>query len=151
MSLERAILKAFQKKAKFGWKKYKSLYWAIDLHDVIIPGTYTRNNEGRQFYPFAEEVLKWFTDRKDMCIILYTSSHKDSIYDILSWLGNFGICFDYVNENPECENSDLCDFSSKIYFDILLEDKAGFYGMEDWKNIKETLQDLGEWDKKIQH
>ena len=149
--LQDAIKRAFEKKIKRGWEKWPRLFWAIDLHDVIIPGTYTRNNEGRCLYPHAEEVLRWLTDRKDMCIILYTSSHQDAIDDILAWLNKYHIRFDYVNCNPESTNNDLCDFSAKIYLDIMLEDKAGFEGMSDWLVVKETLIELGEWDKKISH
>lgn len=130
-----------------GWKKWPWMYWAIDLHDVIIPGTYTKNNEGRAFYPHALEVLRWLTNRQDMKLILFTSSHKESAHEILDWMQAQGVRFSYFNENPECKNSDLCDFSSKFYFDMMLEDKAGFEGMEDWLSIKQTLIDIGEWEK----
>ena len=146
-----AICRAFEKKRIRGWEKYPRLFIAIDLHDVIIPGTYTLNNEGRKLYPFADSVLKWMTNRTDICMILYTSSHPKSIEDILFWLGEKGIVFDYVNENPECPNTELCDFKKKMYFDVLLEDKAGFNGKEDWIEIMSTLQNIGEWDKKTSH
>lgn len=150
--ISRAIETAFKKKITRGWDKWPRMFWAIDLHDVIIPGTYTRNNENKQLYPFAEEVLQWLTNREDMCLILYTSSHRDSIDNILIWLyDNYGVKFDYVNANPECDNSSLCDFSQKFYFDIMLEDKAGFNGMEDWKKIKEALINIDEWEKKVKH
>lgn len=147
MSLKHAIERAFRKKIQGGWHKWPNMYWAIDLHDVIIPGTYTKNNDNREFYPHAKEVLKWLSNRKDMRIILFTSSHEDSITDIDSWLLKNHIAFDYFNSNPECANNALCDFSKKFYFDILLEDKAGFDGMEDWLVVKNTLIDIGEWDK----
>jgi hypothetical protein len=86
-----------------------------------------------------------------MCLILYTSSHRDSIDDILSWLKKQGIVFDYVNCNPECEDNGLCCFRDKFYFDVMLEDKAGFNGDSDWTGIKGTLMELGEWDKKLVH
>jgi 5'(3')-deoxyribonucleotidase len=146
-----AIKTAFEKKIRRGWDKWPHMYWAIDLHDVIIPGTYTRNNDGRQFYPNAEEVLQWLSSRQDMCIILYTSSHEDSISDIINWLADQHIVINYVNENPECKDTDLCSFSSKFYFDIMLEDKAGFMGMTDWRIIKDTLKELNEWQKKEIH
>ena len=146
-----AIHNAFRKKRERGWGKWPRLYWAIDLHDVIISGTYTRNNEGKQFYPDGKEVLQWLTNRKDMCMILYTSSHQDSIKDIMAWFAEHNIRFDYVNENPECKNTELCDFTQKFYMDVLLEDKAGFVGKTDWSEIKLALMDINEWDKKDSH
>lgn len=149
--IKHAIYNAFKKKRERGWDKWPSLYVVIDLHDVIIPGTYTRNNEGRTFYPDGKEVLQWFTNRKDMCLILWTSSWKKPINNILEWMEEHGIKFNYVNENPECLNTELCCFHSKFYFDLCLEDKAGFVGETDWTSIKNALIELGEWDKKETH
>ena len=149
--IQTAIKTAFRKKRERGWDKWPKLFWAIDLHDVILPGTYTRDNENRKLYPDAQQVLQWLTTRKDMCIILYTSSHPDSIQDVLIWLKEQGIVFDYVNENPECPNNELCDFSSKFYMDILLEDKAGFEGKTDWGAIRYALIAEGEWFKLNSH
>ena len=47
----------------------------------------------------------------------------------------YGIKFDYINENPLEVNSELSDFSKKFYFNILLDDKAGFYPKEDWQIV----------------
>ena len=90
-----AVNVAFKKKRERGWDKWPKLFCAIDLHDVIIPGTYTRNNEKRQFYPDGKEVLQWLTNRKDICLILFTSSHEDAIFDILQWMETHNIHFDY--------------------------------------------------------
>ena len=146
-----AIITAFRKKKERGWDKWPKVYWAIDLHDVIIPGSYTRNNEGKILYPYAEEVLQWLTTRQDMCPILFTSSHADSITEILKWLEKKNIRFDYVNANPECIDTELCSFAVKFYFDIMLEDKAGFVGNTDWLEIKEILKGTGEWYKMFHH
>lgn len=151
MAIKHAIERAFKKKLLKGWDKWPYMYWAIDLHDVIIPGTYTRNNEGKAFYPNALEVLQWLGNRDDMKIILFTSSHKDSVESIIEWMQKHMVGFDYFNENPECANTELCDFSKKFYFDIMLEDKAGFEGMEDWLAIKQALIDIGEWHKELSH
>jgi hypothetical protein len=72
--------------------------------------------------------------------------------DIVNWLQEkHSIIMDHIGTNPECESNDLCDFTNKLYFDILLEDKAGFDGMHDWQKIKDTLIELGEWEKKRSH
>src|SRR3954463_4105842 len=94
----------FNVERQFRWKKEKKwdyLYWAIDLHDCVIPGTYTRMNEGKTLYPHAKEVLLWLTSRQDMISILWTPSHTDAIANVLEWLAGFGIMFDHLNNNPD--------------------------------------------------
>ena len=61
------------------------------------------------------------------------------------------IKIDFINENPLCPNTELCDFSGKFYMDILLEDKAGFVGETDWGTIKCTLEQFGQWNLKKSH
>ncbi len=137
------IARAFQQKRD---RKWSVLYWCIDLHDCIIPGTYTRENEGRRLYPGAEEVLKHLSVRSDMRIILWSSSHKDSVNEIMTWLfDEHGILIDYFNENPEVKTDCLCNFGRKFYFNVLLDDKAGFDGKTDWFLIKYELERINEW------
>lgn len=150
--IEYAVNKAFQKKLQTGWEKWPKMFWCVDLHDVIIEGKFSKMNEGRCLYPVGEDVLQWLTKREDMCIILWTASHQEPADDILTWLyKDYGINFDYVNENPDCPSTDLCCFDYKFYFDMLLEDKAGFNGVTDWAKIKTALIALGEWDKPYSH
>jgi hypothetical protein len=138
------IERAFNEKKRKG---YTHIFFAIDLHDTIIPGSYTKNNEGKEFYPYAKEVLQWLTRRKDVVLILWTSSHKKPVNDVLKWLRSHGIIFTYLNENPLCPNTDLCDFSKKFYLSVILDDKAGFVGETDWLLIKKELQKIGEWEQ----
>ena len=149
-----SVIKSFEKKEKV--KKIHGrwmypMFWAIDLHDVIIPASYKRTNQGRQFAFGAREVLQWLTNREDMCLILYTCSHDSYVDEVLTWMQVNGIRFDYVNENPEVGSDDLRNIGGKFYFDVLLEDKAGFDLNYDWGNIKGALEEIGEWEKKISH
>jgi hypothetical protein len=50
--------------------------------------------------------------------------------------------FNAINCNPECPSTDLCDFQDKFYFNFLLDDKAGFDGTKDWREIYEALTDV---------
>ena len=151
MSIGYAVSRAFQKKMERGWEKWPRMFWAIDLHDVIIPGTYTKNNIDKLLYPGALQVLRWLTRREDMCMILWTASHGEPLGEIIDWLQGQGIDFDYCGENPDCESNELCCFDHKFYFDVLLEDKAGFVGLTDWSEIRQTLESIGEWEKEISH
>lgn len=49
------------------------------------------------------------------------------------------IIFNGFNENLEAENTIYGDYSKKPYFNILLEDKAGFEPEKDWLDIYHYL------------
>lgn len=140
--ISRAIEKAFKVKKDRGWDK---LYVAVDVHDTLFEGKYNKNNEGKELYPGALEVMQWFSARPDIYLFLYSSSHADPLFEVDDWLFQQGILIDGINTN-DCKSNELCDFSKKPYFNILLDDKSGFLGEEDWFVIKETLQKIGEWD-----
>lgn len=134
------IERAVQTMKARGWDK---IFWAIDLHDTICPADYI--NPYTDFYPDAKEVLQHLSLRPDVGLILFTSSFNPEVAQVVSWLGKHEIFFDYVNENPECENTRLGNFETKFYFNVLLDDKAGFEGATDWTLIKQKLQEMGAW------
>lgn len=136
------VKKVFADKIKRKWSK---IYIAIDLHDTIIEGKYNLNNDGANFFPNSIEVLRNLSNRSDICLILWTSSHIDPIRDVLTIMETHGVKFNYVNENPECPNTELCDFGGKFYFNLVLDDKAGWDGSTDWYLFEETLRDVGVW------
>lgn len=136
------IKRAFSDKKKRNWDR---LYVAIDLHDTIIEGKYNLKNEGANFFPNAVNVLKNWTERKDMILILWTSSHDQSVQEQIERMKKLGIKFDYINSNPDVPSNELCNFKDKFYFNILLDDKAGFDGPTDWFKIEESLRSINEW------
>lgn len=136
------ISHAFEKVRSKGWP---FVYFAVDIHDTIFKGTYTKNNEGKKFYPWAERVLRNLSKNPKVKIILYTASHEQPARDVIAWLAEHDIEVFALNENPDHTGTELCDFSKKFYFDILLEDKAGFKGWQDWYIIMKELQKIGEW------
>jgi hypothetical protein len=130
----------------FYTRKYRKMYWKIDVHDTIFVGKFDKENKDKEFFPDAKEVLQWLSDNPKMCIILWSSAHEEATRKIADWLGENGIKVDYLGENPEVPNNHLCDFSKKIAFDILLDDKAGFEGETDWGLIKKELKAIGEFN-----
>jgi hypothetical protein len=139
------IRRTFEDKKRKGWER---IYIAIDLHDTVIEGKYNRFNEGANIFPYAREFFKWAVDRDDVILILWTSSHDDAIKKTLAWLREEGIYFDYINKNPLETTNQLCDFDKKFYFNILLDDKAGFEGETDWKLIIDELKAIGEYENR---
>ena len=137
------IDRTYKEMARRNWD---TIYVCVDVHDVILEGKYNRLNVGAAYMPGALEVLRRWTEHSYIKLILWSASHEDATASVLDGLTQEGVRFDYINENPECPNNELCDFSKKLYFNILLEDKAGFEGETDWILIKQELQRLGKWD-----
>lgn len=139
------IERAFNDKKRRNWEK---LFVCVDVHDVILEGKYNLMNEGASYMPNSLKVLWNWSQRSDISLILWSSSHITPTAKVLDDLAKHGVYFDYVNSNPECQNTTLCDFSKKFYFNILLDDKAGFEGATDWFLIEKELRRIGEWETK---
>ena len=55
-------------------------------------------------------------------------------------LSEYNIKIDFFNNNPEAKNTEYGDFTVKPYYNILLDDKAGFDPEEDWRIIYNFLK-----------
>lgn len=107
-------------------KKWNKIYIAVDIHDTIVHGNYIADVLPTDFLFGAKETLKYLSKRNDICLILYTCSHPHEIIKYLKFFKDRDINFQYVNENPEVPNNALGCYDDKMYFNILLDDKAGF-------------------------
>ena len=128
----KAIEKAFRVAKERQWEVS---YWAFDIHETIIKPNWQAGNIPTEFYPGAVEALRLIGQRTDIKMILYTCSHPHEIEKYLAHFDRHGIQFDYVNENPEVNNSHYGCYDRKPYFNVLFEDKAGFDANEDWQVV----------------
>lgn len=112
-------------------------YWAIDIHGVISKPDYRRKSKIINYYPYAKETLQLLSDRDDVIMFLFTSSYPDEIKKYIEIFEKDGIKFNFINENPDIktENGYFGYYKYKPYYNVLLEDKAGFLPYKDWKYI----------------
>ncbi len=136
MNIIKAIQAAELKKKERG---YEFIYWCIDVHGVILTPTYDLYNRNAQYYTYALETLKVISDDPANKIIIWTSSHEGAAHSVIDGLKDHDIHVRYLNCNKDYDKTDLCDFTYKFYFDILLDDKAGFEAETDWKVIYNYL------------
>lgn len=131
------------------WSIAKTRGWnnvtiAVDIHDCILEANYKAGNIPKKFLGTAKEVLQRLSLRKDVTLILYTCSYPNEIQEYLEFFKENGISFKYVNENPDCANTAFGNFEKKFYYNILIEDKAGFLWSRDWNEINEILNIIEE-------
>lgn len=133
-----AIKNAFQKAKERNWDK---TYWAIDIHETVIKPNWSLTTTPTEFYPKAKEILQYISKRKDIVLILYTCSHPYEIVKYIELFDQNEISFDHVNSNPEIANESYGYYDKKPYFNVLLEDKAGFDPYTDWDEVYKVLKE----------
>ena len=129
MSLALAFRTAARKAKERNWDK---IYVAVDWHDVICESNYSEDGA----YGFIEDAipaLQEASHNKAICLILYSCSYIATAEDFMRHCRKkYGINFDYFNCNPEVKNTNYGEFGKKFYYDLLLDDKAGFDASTDW-------------------
>lgn len=135
--ITRAIENCLRSAKERGWEK---TYWAIDIHGTILKPNYKTNEISREFYPDAVEALQLLGKRKDIVKILYTCSYPHEIEQYIAHFANHGIHFDHINSNPEVIDGAYGYYTDKFYFNVLMDDKAGFDGETDWAEIKKMIE-----------
>jgi len=115
MSISSAISRAFVKKSNGGWEKYPRMYWAIDLHGVILDSTYKTDFDEQIIDPACARVLQKLSQKNNACLIIFTASNEEYINNVLQWLSKLDIHFDFVNGNPEVTGNEWCNTSEKFY------------------------------------
>ena len=122
-------------------KRWYETYWAFDVHGVILRPNYRKEHFHATFYPWAKETLQILSKRKDIVLIMFTSSYPAEIEYYYQVFKENDIVFDYINENPEIDSmkGNFGFYEKKFYFNVLCEDKSGFSPEEDWKPIYDLL------------
>lgn len=135
--ITRAIENAFRHQKERRWEK---TFWAFDIHGTILKPSHQKDVISTEFYPYAIECMQIISKRDDIVRVLYTCSYPHEIDQYLDIFAAHGIHFHYINCNPEVADGGYGYYNEKFYFNVLFEDKAGFSGETDWKEVKEVLQ-----------
>jgi len=136
--MKKLIFKTYNIANKRKWNK---ICWAVDIHDVILESNYKAGDIPKTFLGNAKTVLQRLSLRRDTTLVLYTCSYPNEIIEYQKFFKENDIIFKYVNENPDCPNTAFGNFDKKFYYNILLEDKAGFEP-EDWNEISNAMDEI---------
>jgi hypothetical protein len=118
-------------------KEWYETYFAIDVHGTILLPNHRKDYLEANFYPYAKETMQLLSARDDIKLIMTTSSYPKEIEFYNNIFISNNIIFDYINENPEIDSTKgfFGYYEKKFYFNIMLEDKAGFRPERDWKQL----------------
>ena len=135
--------RAFEIAAERNWD---NLAIAVDLHGTVFIPTYS-TTLSTEFYPYAKEALQKITAHGMLNMYMYTCSHhadKEQMAFMLHSnfiymeIESYKVTVDLMN----IKNTSFQNFVDKPYFNILLEDKAGFDPKKDWKLILDYMKSL---------
>jgi len=137
------IIKWIEKMFNNAFKKeYYETYWAIDLHGTVIKPDYRIDKIEVEFYPWAKETLQLMTKRDDIIMIMFTSSYPREIEFYNNIFKENDIHFNYINGNPEISSyqGNFGYYVKKFYFNVLMDDHAGFDATTEWEQIYNFLK-----------
>lgn len=145
--LYKTVVNAYQKAAMRGWDR---IYWAIDIHDTLYPSTYQKD-EAKTLKPFfgARTLINNLIGYKENVIILWSSlldggKGPNATNDFQPYFDDLFGDYEkaelrdrvFFNENPLEKDTEYACFAKKFYFNVLLDDKAGFDPEIDFYAIK---------------
>jgi len=129
----KSIIDAFKEKIQ---RKWNVLYFAIDLHGTII-----QKYKGNEIVPYkyVTDVLIQLSNSPEITLILFTSTYPENLKTFYDWCKEWDINFKYLNENPDCPNNSTGDFTKKFYYNVLIDDRAGF-DPEEWIDVLQAVR-----------
>ena len=138
MALLHQIKKVFKTSHE---KEWFSTYWAFDIHGTIFKPTYNLNDSKMEFYPFAKKTLQLLSSRRDIQMIIWSSSYPHELKKYDEIFVQNDIYFNNINENPSISsnNGNFGFYDDKFYFNVLFEDKCGFLPEIEWEEIYNYL------------
>ena len=123
-------------------KNWNTCYIAVDLHGVVVKSNYRIDKLPTDFYPLAKETLQLLSQRSDIVLIMYTCSWPKEIEKYFAFFEENGINFKYANMNPDVPNNALGDYTDKMYYNLVWDDKGGFNPDQDWQIVNDFFRDL---------
>ncbi len=126
---------AWKSKAERGWEK---IFILVDVHGVILHSNY--DGVAEKLYEQCIDPLRLMSADPRFCLIMWTCSSPEHGAIYMDRFKKLGINFDYYNINPEVTNNNgYGDYSSKLYCNLLADDKAGFDPSVHWDEINQWL------------
>jgi hypothetical protein len=127
------VRKAYEYNKKVGRVNF---FISVDIHDTIAESNYS--DDMPMVIDCAIDALKKLNSFPEIVLILFSSSYNHSQY--IEYFKKHGVFFKYFNENPEVCDTKTGDFSKKFFYNLLIDDKAGF-DRSDWITVTSSVEE----------
>lgn len=143
MIVNNAVVKAYM---QFELKKWDKLYVALDIHDTVTRADYEDVSE--HLYVSAIEPLAEVSKLPEVEIILFSSCYPKDYQAYIEMFARHGVKISNFNANPEVGNTKTGCFDSKFYYNVLVDDKAGF---EPWMfpSLRDAFMNARQFNKRV--
>lgn len=136
LTISQIFNRELDKKKSRNWDR---IYVLVDIHDTIIPSDYKSVGRDLVTYKYALPALRALSKREDVYLILWSSCTETTAKYYLDYFKEMGVDFDSFNKNEEEKNTPYACFDSKPYFNVIIDDKAGFEPDSDWRHLLDYL------------
>lgn len=124
--------RAFEAMERKGWD---NITVAVDLHDTVFKSTYSEE-VSEEFYPYAKETLQLMSEHPQIKMYMFTCTPSKIRRKYRKFLLENNIVMsthpkDVMNSMRIKENA-FQAYDTKPYYNVLLDDKAGFDPDQDW-------------------
>ena len=124
---------------------YDQIIIALDVHGTVFKPNYSTELV-MEFHDNAKRALQKLSKRKDVVMYLYTCSYDKYSEEYANELLSQGITV-YMTPKSAMDalgikNTEFQCFDHKPYFNIILDDKAGFSPEADWIKIAQYYEKM---------
>lgn len=128
--------------------KYSYMVVAVDLHGTIVDSKTFNETQGKfvekieaSLYPFAIKALQAMSAHESIVMYIYSGTKKRKLKKLVKFLSSkYGITI-ATRYHPTTNHASQ-SFKNKPYFNILLDDRAGFDPKLDWNEICKLMPRL---------
>ena len=141
--IHNAIRKAYEQLELRNWDK---IYIALDIHGTVADSDY--HSVSTELYRTAIQPLREISRLPEVSIILFSCCYEENYEHYVKLLAENGIKIDGFNKNAAVQNTKTGCFDSKFYFNILIDDKAGFDPWM-WPSVRDAFLNARQFNKRV--
>lgn len=141
--IHNAIRHAYRQFEERQWDK---IYVALDIHGTVADSDY--HHVSQQLYNIASGPLSEISHLPEVDIILYSCCYPEYYQEYIKLFSRYHVNIAGFNANSAVENTKTGCFDSKFYFNVLIDDKAGF-DPSMWPSVRDAFVTYRQFNRRV--